>query len=40
MDTGLAGIFYAANLDCYMRVVLLSNGETVHNTFPDEGFEP
>ncbi len=31
---------YAANLACYMRVVLLSDGETVHNAFPDEGFEP
>jgi hypothetical protein len=31
---------YAASLGCYLRVVLLSDGETVHNAFPDEDFEP
>jgi len=30
----------SANLGCYLRVVLLSDGETVHNAFPDEGFGP
>jgi hypothetical protein len=24
----------------YLRVVLLSDGETVHNAFPDRGFNP
>jgi hypothetical protein len=31
---------YAASLGCYLRVVLLSNRETVHNAFPDEDYEP
>jgi hypothetical protein len=31
---------FSASLGCYLRVVLLSDGETVHNAFPDEGFEP
>jgi hypothetical protein len=31
---------YATSLGCYLRVVLLSDGETVHNAFPDEDFEP
>lgn len=31
---------YSANLRCYLRVVPLSDGETVHNAFPDEGFRP
>ena len=31
---------YAASLGCYLRVVLLSDGETVHNAFPDEAFDP
>jgi hypothetical protein len=31
---------YAVSLGCYLRVVLLSDGETVHNAFPDEDFEP
>jgi hypothetical protein len=30
---------YSESLECYLRVVLLSDGETVHNAFPDEGFE-
>jgi hypothetical protein len=29
---------YSESLGCYLRVVLLSDGETVHNAFPDEGF--
>ena len=29
---------YAASLGGYLRVVLLSDGETVHNAFYDEGF--
>jgi len=24
----------------YLRIVLLSDGETVHNAFPDRGFNP
>jgi len=31
---------FSASLRCYLRVVLLSDGETVHNAFPDEGYEP
>lgn len=31
---------YAANLDGYLRVVLLSDGETVHNAFHDEDYQP
>lgn len=31
---------YSASLESYLRVVLLSDGETVHNAFPDEGFAP
>jgi hypothetical protein len=31
---------YAASLDVYLRVVLLSDGEAVHNAFPDEDFAP
>lgn len=30
----------APSLGCYLRVVLLSDGETVHNAFPDEDFVP
>ena len=26
---------YAASLECYLRVVVLSDGETVHNAFMD-----
>jgi hypothetical protein len=31
---------YAPSLGCHLRVVLLSDGETVHNAFPDEDFVP
>lgn len=31
---------YSEGLGCYLRVVLLSDGETVHNAFPDEAFAP
>ena len=31
---------YSESLGCYLRVVLLSDGETVHNAFPDEGSLP
>ena len=31
---------FAASLGCYLRVVLLSDGETVHNAFPDEDYVP
>jgi hypothetical protein len=31
---------YSASPGCHLRVVLLSDGETVHNAFPDEGFGP
>jgi hypothetical protein len=29
---------YSETLECYLRVVLLSDGETVHNAFADEDF--
>lgn len=29
---------HSESLGCYLRVVLLSDGETVHNAFTDEGF--
>lgn len=31
---------YSETLGCSLRVVLLSDGETVHNAFPDESFGP
>lgn len=31
---------YVAELDCYLRVVTLSDGETVHNAFVDRNFQP
>ena len=31
---------FSESLGSYLRVVLLSDGETVHNAFPDEGFAP
>jgi len=31
---------YSASPGQYLRIVLLSNGETAHNAFPDEGFAP
>lgn len=31
---------HSETLGCYLRVVLLSDGETVHNAFPDESFSP
>ena len=31
---------HSSSLRCYLRIVLLSDGETVHNAFPDEGFRP
>jgi hypothetical protein len=31
---------YAASLDGYLRVVLLSDGETVHKAFYDEDYQP
>jgi hypothetical protein len=31
---------YAASLGGYLRVVLLSDGETVHNAFYDEDYKP
>ncbi len=30
---------YVPELDKYLRVVTLSDGETVHNAFPDRGFD-
>ena len=30
---------YILELDKYLRVVTLGDGETVHNAFPDRGFE-
>lgn len=29
---------YSEYLGCHLRVVLLSDGETVHNAFPDESY--
>jgi hypothetical protein len=31
---------YSESMGGYLRIVSLSDGETVHNAFPDEGFEP
>jgi hypothetical protein len=31
---------FSESLGGYLRVVLLSDGVTVHNAFPDEGFAP
>jgi len=31
---------YAASLPGYLRVVLLSDGETVHNAFQDQDYRP
>ena len=31
---------FSEALGCYLRVVLLSDGETVHNAFADEDFTP
>lgn len=31
---------YVEDLDKYLRVVVESDGETVHNAFPDRGFRP
>ena len=31
---------FSESLGSYLRVVLLSDGETVHNAFTDEGFAP
>jgi len=31
---------FAESLSRYLRVVLLSDGETVHNAFADEGYPP
>ncbi len=31
---------FSPSLGIYLRIVLLSDGETVHNAFPDEDFVP
>ena len=31
---------FSTSLERYLRAVVLSDGETVHNAFPDEGFAP
>ena len=31
---------FSPSLGMYLRIVLLSDGETVHNAFPDEDFLP
>ncbi len=31
---------FSDSLGCHLRVVLLSDGQTVRNAFPDEGFAP
>ncbi len=40
MDGRIRLFGYSESLGCYLRVVLLSDGETVHNAFADEDFEP
>lgn len=30
---------FVLELGCYLRVVTLADGETVHNAFPDPGFK-
>jgi len=31
---------YLSEVDKYMRVVVLADGETIHNAFYDRGFKP
>jgi hypothetical protein len=31
---------FIGELDCYLRVVTEPDGETIHNAFPDRGFQP
>lgn len=31
---------YASSADAYLRIVLLPDGETVHNAFVDESYRP
>ncbi len=31
---------FIIELGCYLRVITLSDGETIHNAFPDRTFEP
>ena len=31
---------FVSDFDKYVRVILLSDGETVHNAFPDRQFKP
>lgn len=31
---------FIEELNKYLRVITLEDGETVHNAFPDRGFEP
>lgn len=31
---------YAPGVGKYLRVILLPDGKTVHNAFPDRGFDP
>jgi hypothetical protein len=31
---------FVAELGTYLRVVTLSDGETIHNAFPDRAFKP
>ncbi len=31
---------FVPELGCYLRVVTLDDGETIHNAFPDRAFEP
>lgn len=38
---GRLGLYgYSETPGCYRRIVLLSDGTTVHNAFPDEAFGP
>jgi len=31
---------HSESMGCFLRIVLLSDGETVHNAFADETFSP
>ena len=31
---------FIPEIDCYLRVITLEDGETIHNAFPDRNFSP
>ncbi len=37
-DDRMRFYIYVLELGCYLRVVTLADGKTVHNAFPDPGF--